>query len=299
MSSFSSMLHNTNQRALALEMLLENNIKHLVEQALTEDLGGSVDLNNDITANLIPVTTLALANIITREQGVFCGRTFVDEVFRQLGGNVTVIWYVADGETVAPNQVLCQLSGPARLLLTAERTAMNFMQTLSGCATQTARYVEKLVGTQTRLLDTRKTIPGLRAALKYAVTCGGGCNHRIGLYDAYLIKENHIFACGGINAAVETAKRLNPNKPIEVETESLDELVQAIDAGADIVMLDNFTLDMIREAVVITNQRVALEISGNVTLETIHQYAKTGVDYISVGALTKHIQSMDLSMKLK
>lgn len=299
MSSFSSATHNAKARSLVLKILLENNLEHLVEEALKEDLGGKVDPSCDITANLIPRGAQAMATIITRESGVFCGRAFADEVFRQLGGETVIAWHVADGEKVKPNQVLCELKGQARILLTGERAAMNFMQTLSGCATQTARYVEKLIGTNTQLLDTRKTLPGLRVALKYAVSCGGGLNHRIGLYDAYLIKENHIVACGGIKAAIETAKRLNPGKSIEVETESLDELKQAIDAHADIVMLDNFTLEMIREAVALNQHRVALEVSGNVTLETIHQYAETGVDFISVGALTKHIHAMDLSMTLK
>ena len=184
-------------------------------------------------------------------------------------------------------------------MLTRECNAKNFIQTYSGCATETATYVEKLVGTKTRLLDTRKTIPGLRNALKYAVSCGGGYNHRIGVYDAYLIKENHIIACGGIQQAVQTAKQLNPGKPVEVETESLDELQQAIDAGADIVMLDNFTTDMMRDAVALNQGRIALEVSGNVTLDTLREYAETGVDFISVGALTKHIRAMDLSMRLK
>ncbi|MDF5109522.1 carboxylating nicotinate-nucleotide diphosphorylase, partial [Vibrio parahaemolyticus] len=182
-------------------------------------------------------------------------------------------------------------------LLTGERNAMNFIQTLSGCATVTAEYAEKIAHTECRLLDTRKTIPGLRSALKYAVTCGGGFNHRIGVFDAYLIKENHIIACGGITQAIQKAKELNPGKPVEVETESLEELKQAIEAGADIIMLDNFTKEMMREAVAINAGRAALENSGNITLETIAEYAETGVDYISVGALTKHLKAMDLSMR--
>lgn len=220
-------------------------------------------------------------------------------MFKQLGGEVKIEWHVQDGDKVEPNQTLCTLSGPARALLTGERNAMNFIQTLSGCATLVAEYAEKLQGTDCRLLDTRKTIPGLRSALKYAVACGGGFNHRIGVFDAYLIKENHIVACGGIRKAIETAKTLNPGKPVEVETENLDELKEAIEAGADIVMLDNFSTDMMREAVKINAGKAALENSGNVTLETIREYADTGVDYISVGALTKHLKAMDLSMRFK
>lgn len=299
MTSSSRGVHNAEERRQRLQELLGEDIKESVSRTLKEDLGGTLDASSDITASLIPAETLAEATIITREAGVFCGRAFANEVFRQLGDVVTIHWQVEDGDEVSPNQVLCELKGPARTLLTGERNAMNFIQTLSGCATETARYVEKLAGTKTRLLDTRKTIPGLRNALKYAVSCGGGYNHRIGVYDAYLIKENHIIACGGIQSAVDTAKRLNPGKPVEVETESLDELQQAIDAGADIVMLDNFTTDMMREAVELNQGRVALEVSGNVTLDTLREYAETGVDFISVGALTKHIKAMDLSMRLK
>lgn len=222
-----------------------------------------------------------------------------DEVFKQLGGEVVIEWHVQDGDKVEPNQVLCTLTGPARVLLTGERNAMNFIQTLSGCASVVAQYAEKIAHTECRLLDTRKTIPGLRSALKYAVACGGGFNHRIGVFDAYLIKENHIIACGGITKAIETAKQLNPDKPVEVETESLEELQQAIDAGADIIMLDNFSTDMMRKAVEINAGRAALENSGNVTMDTIAEFAETGVDYISVGALTKHLKAMDLSMRFK
>ncbi|MDF5517632.1 carboxylating nicotinate-nucleotide diphosphorylase, partial [Vibrio parahaemolyticus] len=214
-------------------------------------------------------------------------------------GKVSIEWHVKDGDKVKPNQTLCTLTGPARDLLTGERNAMNFIQTLSGCATVTAEYAEKIAHTECRLLDTRKTIPGLRSALKYAVTCGGGLNHRIGVFDAYLIKENLIIACGGITQAIQRAKELNPSKPVEVETESLEELKQAIEAGADIIMLDNFTKEMMREAVAINAGRAALENSGNITLETIAEYAETGVDYISVGALTKHLKAMDLSMRFK
>ncbi len=291
--------HNSQERLEFLKQQLPLEITRAVSETLREDLGGTLDPANDITASLIPADAHNVATIITREHGVFCGQAWADEVFKQLGGEVTIEWHVQDGDKVEPNQVLCTLSGPSRALLTGERNAMNFIQTLSGCATVTAKYAEKLEGTDCRLLDTRKTIPGLRSALKYAVACGGGYNHRIGVFDAYLIKENHIIACGGIEQAIKTAKKLNPGKPVEVETENLAELQQAIEAGADIIMLDNFTTEMMREAVAINAGRAALENSGNVTLETIREYADTGVDYISVGALTKHLKAMDLSMRFK
>lgn len=289
--------HNSQQRLEYLKQHLTQDITRAVRDTLAEDLGGVLDASRDITASLIPAETWGQAKIITREEGIFCGRLWADEVFKQLGGQVTIEWHVQDGDQLKPNQTLCTLKGPARLLLTGERNAMNFIQTLSGCATTTARYVKELEGTDCRLLDTRKTIPGLRSALKYAVACGGGYNHRIGVFDAYLIKENHIMACGGIAKAIHTAKQLNPGKPVEVETESLEELQQAIDAGADIIMLDNFDLDMMRKAVEINAGRAALENSGNITLDTLRIYAQTGVDYISVGALTKHIHALDLSMR--
>ncbi|MDE1348594.1 carboxylating nicotinate-nucleotide diphosphorylase [Vibrio aestuarianus] len=291
--------HNSQQRLDYLKQQLPLEITRAVAETLKEDLGGTLDATSDITASLIPADAHNVATIITREQGVFCGQSWADEVFKQLGGEVTIDWHVQDGDSVEPNQTLCTLSGPARALLTGERNAMNFIQTLSGCATTTAQYAKQLAGTDCRLLDTRKTIPGLRSALKYAVACGGGFNHRIGVFDAYLIKENHIIACGGITQAIGAAKKLNPGKPVEVETESLEELVEAIEAGADIIMLDNFSTDMMREAVKINAGRAALENSGNVTLETIREYAQTGVDYISVGALTKHLKAMDLSMRFK
>lgn len=291
--------HDSQARLDYLKQQLPHEISRAVADTLREDLGGMINPDRDITASLIPAESQNVATIITREHGIFCGQRWADEVFRQLGGEVAIEWHVKDGDTVEPDQTLCTLTGPARILLTGERNAMNFIQTLSGCATQVAQYVAQLEGTDTRLLDTRKTIPGLRSALKYAVTCGGGYNHRIGVFDAYLIKENHIIACGGIAQAVATAKSINPDKPVEIETESLDELQQAIDAGADIVMLDNFTPEMMRQAVALNQGRVALENSGNVTLETIREFAETGVDYISVGALTKHLKAMDLSMRFK
>ncbi|MGB2079475.1 MAG: carboxylating nicotinate-nucleotide diphosphorylase, partial [Vibrio sp.] len=232
-------VHNSIARLDDLKQRLPQEIKRMVSDSLREDLGGTLDASADITASLIPADTVNTARLITREAGVFCGKEWAEEVFRQLGGDVSIDWQVNDGDKLTPNQTICTLTGPARILLTGERNAMNFIQTLSGCASQTAVYVKALEGTDCRLLDTRKTLPGLRYALKYAVSCGGGFNHRIGVYDAYLIKENHIIACGGIEKAIQTAKSLNPGKPVEVETESLTELEQAIDAGADIVMLDN------------------------------------------------------------
>ena len=283
--------------------MFQQDVSRAVRAALLEDLGDALttldqpDASADITAQLIPADRMASARVITREAGVFCGQPWVDEVFTQLGGDVKVEWKVQDGEVLSPNQELFRLHGPARLLLTGERNALNFVQTLSGVATLTARYVAELEGTDCRLLDTRKTIPGLRTAQKYAVTCGGGKNHRIGLYDAYLIKENHILACGGIAEAINEARHLNPGKPVEVEVESLAELEQALAAKADIVMLDNFDVTMMREAVAINQDRAKLEVSGNVTLDTLAEFAATGVDFISVGALTKHVRALDLSMR--
>lgn len=283
--------------------MFQQDVSRAVRAALLEDLGDALttldqpDASADITAQLIPADRMATARVITREAGVFCGQPWVDEVFVQLGGDVKVEWKVQDGEVLSPNQELFRLHGPARLLLTGERNALNFVQTLSGVATLTAHYVAELEGTDCRLLDTRKTIPGLRTAQKYAVTCGGGKNHRIGLYDAYLIKENHILACGGIAEAISEARHLNPGKPVEVEVETLAELKQALAAHADIVMLDNFDVTMMREAVAINQGRAKLEVSGNVTLDTLAEFAATGVDFISVGALTKHVRALDLSMR--
>lgn len=291
--------HDSHSRLEYLKRQLPQEITRSVTDTLKEDLGGTLDPAADITAGLLPLEQTSVATLITRESGVFCGQQWAEEVFRQLGGQVRIDWHVNDGEDIKPNQVLCTLTGPSRILLTGERNAMNFIQTLSGCATTTAKYVKQLEGTSCQLLDTRKTIPGLRSALKYAVACGGGFNHRIGVFDAYLIKENHIIACGGIVQAIQKAKELNPDKPVEVEIESLTELRQAIDASADIIMLDNFTQEMMVEAVNINAGRAALETSGNVTLETLNDFAQTGVDYISVGALTKHIRALDLSMRFK
>ncbi|MDV7022743.1 carboxylating nicotinate-nucleotide diphosphorylase [Atlantibacter subterranea] len=291
--------YNPDHRRDVLLDRINHDIPQIIAAALREDLGGEVDANNDITAQLLPEDQQSHAVVITREAGVFCGKRWVEEVFIQLGGDVDVIWHVKDGDSLVPNQPLFELKGPSRILLTGERTALNFVQTLSGVASLVRSYVDLLEGTQTQLLDTRKTLPGLRTALKYAVLCGGGNNHRLGLSDAFLIKENHIIASGSVRKAVEKAFWLHPDVPVEVEVESLEELDDALKAGADIVMLDNFTVNDMREAVRRTNGQARLEVSGNVTKETLRTFAETGVDFISVGALTKHVQALDLSMRFR
>ncbi len=275
----------------------KQDIENSVRAALEEDLGGVVDASRDLTAQLIDKDTINEATVITRESGIFCGKEWVNEVYRQLGNDVNITWFVEDGDEIKAGQELFHLKGNARTLLTAERTTLNFVQTLSGTATTVSNYVKAMAGTNCKLLDTRKTIPGLRNALKYAVTCGGGHNHRIGLFDMYLIKENHIMACGGIAKAIERARELRSDVKVEVEVENLDELNQALKAKADIIMLDNFDFETMQEAVKLTNHQAKLEISGNVTLETIARYAAIGVDFISVGALTKHLRALDLSMR--
>ncbi len=273
---------------------LSAEIDATVRRALAEDIG-----SGDITAQLIPAERLAHASVITREAAVISGVAWVDAVFRQLDPRVAVHWQVADGDRVEADQVLFHLEGPARALLTGERTALNFLQTLSGVATSCRHYADLVEGTGVKLLDTRKTLPGLRLAQKYAVTCGGCHNHRIGLYDAFLIKENHIAACGSIAQAIVAAHRIAPGKPVEVEVESLDELEQALQAGADIVMLDELSLDDMRTAVGLARGRAKLEASGGIGEETLLAVAQTGVDYISIGALTKHVRAVDLSMRLR
>ncbi|MEW5289698.1 MULTISPECIES: carboxylating nicotinate-nucleotide diphosphorylase [Erwinia] len=291
--------YDPDSRRSALLRRIEDDIPPGVAQALREDLGGEVNPANDITASLLPADTSSHAVVITREPGIFCGKRWVEEVFIQLGNKTRIGWHVDDGDGIVAGQTLFEVSGPAALILTAERTALNFVQTLSGVATEVSRYVALLQGTGTQLLDTRKTLPGLRTALKYAVMCGGGGNHRLGLSDAYLIKENHIIATGSIRQAVEKANWQHPDVPVEVEVESLDELEQAIAAGADIIMLDNFSVEQMREAVKLTAGRALLEVSGNVTDHTLRIFAETGVDYISVGALTKHVRALDLSMRFR
>lgn len=262
-------------------------------RALSEDIG-----SGDITAQLIPAERLAHARVITRDAAVICGSAWVDAVFRQLDPRVAVHWQVADGERVAPNQTLFNLEGPARALLSGERSALNFLQTLSGVATKCRHYADLVSGIRVKLLDTRKTLPGLRLAQKYAVTCGGCHNHRIGLYDAFLIKENHIAACGGIAQAIANARRIAPGKPVEVEVESQEELQEALDAGADIIMLDELSLDDMRRAVTLTAGRAKLEASGGINESSLRTIAETGVDYISLGTLTKDVKAVDLSMRL-
>lgn len=264
-----------------------------VAAALREDVG-----SGDLTAGLIPAHQQARARIITREAAVVAGTAWVDEVFRVLDPAVEVCWQVADGERVAPDQVLFELQGPARALLTGERSALNFLQLLSGTATRCRHYADLVQDTSVRLLDTRKTLPGLRRAQKYAVTCGGCYNHRIGLFDAFLIKENHIAACGGIAQAVAAARQLAPGRPVEVEVENLQELEQALSAGADIVMLDELSLADMRTAVALTAGRAKLEASGGVNQDTLLGIAQTGVDYISIGTLTKDVKAIDLSMRI-
>lgn len=274
-------------------MLTQKDIAPLVALALEEDIGGG-----DITAALVGESESATATVITREAGVLCGTQFVDAVFHAVDPTLSVRWSRRDGDAIAENEVLFSVSGRARSILTGERAALNFLQMLSGTATSTASLARLIEGTSSTLLDTRKTIPGFRVAQKYAVTCGGGANHRVGLYDAFLIKENHISACGGIAQAVETARSMAPGKPVEVEVESLEELAQALSAGADRVMLDNFALDDMRQAVAMNAGQSQLEASGNVTEATLADIAATGVDFISVGALTKVIKPLDLSMRL-
>ena len=269
-----------------------------VQSALAEDLGGAVNASNDITANLIDPTTQATATIITREPCIVAGIPWAQEAFRQIDSSVNILWHCEDGDALQPDNAVATITGSAQAILTAERTALNFLQTLSATATTTSTYAALLAGSDTKILDTRKTLPGLRLAQKYAVVCGGGHNHRVGLYDAYLIKENHIFACGSIKQAVEKAQLTHPNKKVEVEVENIAELSQAIDAKADIVMLDNFTNEQIQQAVALNKNRCKLEVSGNITDERLGELARLGVDFISSGALTKHIQAIDLSLRI-
>lgn len=274
-------------------MLTQSDIAPLVALALEEDIG-----SGDITAGLVSADEKAIATVITREPGVLCGTQFVDAVFDAVDSSLEVAWLKVDGDKLKANDTLFTVSGAARSILTAERAALNFLQMLSGTASYSAKLAALVKGTSARLLDTRKTIPGFRLAQKYAVTCGGCHNHRIGLYDAFLIKENHIAACGGIREAIETARANAPGKPVEIEVESLDELSGALNARADRVMLDNFSLDDMRQAVALNDAQAELEASGNVTESTLRDIAETGVDFISIGALTKVIIPLDLSMRL-
>lgn len=264
-----------------------------VAQSLREDIG-----DGDITAALIPAGKTATGRVITRERAIIAGAAWVEEVFRQVNPSLSLTWYVQDGDEAAPDQVLFSCEGNARGLLTAERAALNWLQTLSGVATRCAFYARQVEHTSVKLLDTRKTLPGLRLAQKYAVTCGGCHNHRLGLYDAFLIKENHIAACGSIAAAVETARETAPGRPVEVETENLRELELALAAKADVIMLDEFSLVDMRTAVALANGKSKLEASGGINANTLVAVAETGVDFISIGALTKDVTAIDLSMRL-
>ena len=263
-----------------------------VKLALLEDVG-----QQDLTANLIPADAEAEAQLITRQNAVLCGRDWFETVFNQLDNNIQIDWLATDGDALAADEVICRINGPARAILTGERTAMNFLQTLSATATLAKRYADAVAGLPVKVLDTRKTLPGWRVAQKYAVRCGGCFNHRFGLYDGILIKENHINAAGSIAAAVSQAQSLNAGVPIEVEVENLDELHQALQAGADIVLLDNFELETLKQAVAINDKKALLEASGGISLNNIRDIAETGVDRISVGALTKDIQAVDLSLR--
>jgi nicotinate-nucleotide pyrophosphorylase (carboxylating) len=279
-----------------LPQALPADLSEQVSRALREDIG-----SGDVTARLIAAGRQAEAHVLCREAAVLCGAPWFDECFRQLDPSVQVRWRAAEGAAVAADTVLCELAGPARAILTGERTALNFLQLLSATATSAQRYVAAIAGTACRILDTRKTIPGLRSAQKYAVRCGGACNHRQGLYDLVLIKENHIAAAGSIGAAVATARTASAGLRIEVEAEDLDQVRQAIDAHADSVLLDNFGLEQLRAAVALNRAQarpVLLECSGGVTLENVRRLAETGVDFISVGAITKHVAAVDLSMRI-
>ncbi|MBK4775583.1 nicotinate-nucleotide diphosphorylase [Candidatus Pantoea edessiphila] len=290
--------YNFNHRHSELIRLAKEDIPEVVSRALREDLGGHINIDNDITANLLPKYVIACAQILTHEKGIFCGKDWIQAIFNTLNQTVNINWYIKDGEKMIPGQLLFEIEGPARILVICERTILNFIQTLSGVSTKVHYYVSLLNNTNTKLLDTRKTIPGLRTALKYAVICGGGNNHRIGLSEAFLIKENHIITIGSIHKSIKMALSIFPNYPIEIEVESIQELIQAIHAGADIIMLDNFSFDEINQAIKINNGRVALEVSGNINDLEVTKIAQIGIDYISIGDLTKNIRSIDMSMRL-
>ena len=267
-----------------------------VEAALREDLG-----SGDVTASLVPAAQRVRGSVVSREQAVLCGRAWADETFRQLDGKVQLTWHAADGDRVAPQQVIFSITGPARPVLTGERTALNFLQLLSATATAARRFVDAVAGTGCQILDTRKTLPGLRTAQKYAVRCGGARNHRMGLYDQVLIKENHIAAAGSLTGAIEAARHSAAGVTVEVEVETLGELQEALSARADIVMLDEFALEDMRAAVALNRAQGAaakLEVSGSVSLDAVRAIAETGVDFISVGAITKNVRAIDLSMRL-
>ena len=273
--------------------MLTQTIKNDVRKSLEEDIG-----SGDLTANLLPPDDVARAQVITRQSGVLCGTEWFDECFHMLDANCKITWHAKDGERIVPGQRLCGIEGKARALLTAERNALNFLQTLSGTATATRRYVDAIAGTRAKIMDTRKTLPGLRDAQKYAVRTGGGHNQRMGLYDGILIKENHIVAAGGIAAVLEAAFRLAPQASVQIEVEDLMQLDEALKSGAKLILLDNFDIDMLAAAVKHTAGRAELEASGGITLSGIREVAETGVDRISIGALTKDVEALDLSMRI-
>ena len=267
-------------------------IEAQVSAVLAEDIG-----SGDVTAALIPADRRAKAKVVCREAAILCGRPWFEAVFRHLDNTISIEWAANEGDELHADQTVCRLHGAARTILSGERTALNFLQTLSGTASCTRRYADALTGTGTRVLDTRKTLPGLRLAQKYAVACGGGANHRIGLFDMILIKENHIQSAGSIGAALSQARKLQPELPLEVEVENLSQLEEALAGGAERILLDNMSIATLQEAVHLNDGRAKLEASGNVTIENIREIAQTGVDYIYVGGLTKHLQAIDFSMR--
>jgi len=273
---------------------LENAVEQNTTEALAEDIG-----TGDLTASLLPVSQVASARVISREDAILCGIPWFEACFRKLDPRIAIRWHAHESERIYPNQLLCEIEGNARALLTAERPALNFLQTLSGTATLARRYADAIAGTDAVVMDTRKTLPGLRIAQKYAIRIGGGANQRIGLYDGILIKENHIASAGGIRPVLKAAFALKANVPIQIEVETLDELKEAIDAGANLILIDNFSLDQMREAVKIARDRAVLEASGNITLDNVRDVALTGVQRISIGSLTKHVRAVDLSMRVQ
>ena len=278
------------------DYLADSEIERHVAAALAEDIG-----DGDLTARLVPAEQIAQATVVSRESAVLCGAAWFERCFKRLDASVKIDWHLQDGAHLSPGQEVCQIEGPARSLLTAERSALNFLQMLSGVATRTRQFADAVSGTPAQIVDTRKTLPGLRLAQKYAVSCGGGGNHRIGLFDAILIKENHILAAGGIAAAIAAARKIADSAKrcqfIQIEVEDLDELKQALDAGAAMILLDNMSLAQMREAVSLAAGKAILEASGNVSLETVRAIAETGVDRISIGSLTKDVRALDLSMR--
>ena len=273
---------------------IPNDIQETVRRALAEDIG-----TGDITADILSDSSQSVAQVICRETAILCGTAWFDSTFHQIDPKITISWQAADGDVITENMPLCTIKGPSKAILSGERTALNFLQTLSGTATLAHRYAERVKGLPVQILDTRKTLPGLRSAQKYAVRCGGCTNHRMGLYDAILIKENHILACGSITLAIEAARHTHPGITIEIEVERLDQISEALDAGADILLLDNFDPESLRKAVILNNGLAKLEASGGITLDNVRSIAQSGVDYISIGSLTKDIKAIDLSMKFR